>query len=87
MTFDIDIIFEKNYISECVNKIKKDYFQVIYSKMLDASSHDIDKNTEVISDYYKIKNNATNREYLYIPDIVYNFRHGSSICFTLKYSV
>jgi predicted glycosyltransferase involved in capsule biosynthesis len=79
---DIDIVFEKNYIKECIKEIKKNYFQIIYSKMFDCFKNSIKSKENFIKDYYKIKKRCKDRAIGKNENI---FRYGSSICFTLSH--
>ncbi|MFA5856465.1 MAG: glycosyltransferase [Candidatus Pacearchaeota archaeon] len=74
---DIDIIFEKNYLSSCVRELKENPFQLVYVDMFDCSNDISLKYPDKIKDYYKIKIRSKKRVN---PGIL----HGSSICFTLR---
>jgi len=71
---DIDIVFEKSYISECIKDLQMNPFQLLYSDMLECPKG-IDV-SDMLKDFYKIKI----RSYKKDDDIVL---HGASICFSL----
>jgi len=52
---DADIIFEKNYIKECVAELQKNSRQVIWRDALDLAEHDLNENTDVLANYQKLK--------------------------------
>ncbi|MBD3253180.1 glycosyltransferase [Candidatus Pacearchaeota archaeon] len=79
---DIDMIFEKNYISECVREMKKNIYQILYTDMIDCSKGVIKKNTDVLKEYPKIKEKC-NRLSDFYNNLEYRF--GISICFSLSY--
>jgi predicted glycosyltransferase involved in capsule biosynthesis len=79
---DIDIVFEKNYINECINEMKKDFFQVLYSKMFDSYPQTLKNNEDIVMDYKMIRKRCKDRALGKKEDY---FKFGSSICFTLNY--
>ena len=57
---DVDIIFEKNYISECVKELQKDPKQILWGTMIDLSEGEINSPIN-ISEYAKFRENAVPR--------------------------
>lgn len=60
---DVDIIFEKNYISECVKELQKDPNQVLLGTMFDLSEGEINSQINT-SEYAKFMENAIPRHQL-----------------------
>jgi predicted glycosyltransferase involved in capsule biosynthesis len=78
---DIDIVFEKNYFRSCVEEIKENPFQVLYTKMLDCPEN-LNPGFDYLKDYNKIKKICSERG---VNVENPSFKFGSSICFTLSH--
>ena len=52
---DVDVFFEKNYISECVRTLQKDPYQVLISNFYNTPNGLITGEIDVVSDYLAIK--------------------------------
>ncbi|MFA5856460.1 MAG: glycosyltransferase [Candidatus Pacearchaeota archaeon] len=74
---DIDIIFEKNYLSICVNEMRNNPYQFLYSDVLDIPKETLKKDIDVIREYHFIKSRSKFRRFS-------NSVVGMGICFTLK---
>ena len=80
LTADIDIIFEKNYIKECVLELEKNRRQVIWRDPLDLDEHDVSQNTDVLSEYEKLEAKSVLRSELRNS----NYTFGLGIIMALK---
>lgn len=60
---DVDIIFEKNYISECIKELQKDSRKIIWATVLDLPEGGVSSKTN-IKEYEKIKRIAVSRNRL-----------------------
>ncbi|MBT3463570.1 glycosyltransferase, partial [archaeon] len=77
---DIDMVFEKNYISECVKEMQFNMFHVLYTDMLDSPKNF--GRLDFINDYGKIRKKCKGRGAAFVNSA---YKYGSSICFTLSY--
>jgi predicted glycosyltransferase involved in capsule biosynthesis len=77
---DVDIIFQKNYISECVKEIKKNPKRLLWSQMFDLPEGAVDSTFD-IKDYENLK-----EEKAVLRSRLMNcpYRYGLSINFILR---
>lgn len=75
---DVDIIFEENYISECVEELQKNPQKLIWSTMLDLPEGGAGSELD-IKEYAKLKKNSISRNQLQCS----NYPYGMSINITL----
>jgi len=78
---DVDIIFERNYISTAVRHLASDRYQLIYGKMLDLPEAAVTDEIDIAQTYAQLKTMASyglSRDTLW-----YNF-YGLSICMVEK---
>jgi predicted glycosyltransferase involved in capsule biosynthesis len=61
LTTDVDMVFEKNYISEAIKQMKKETRGIVLSNMLDTSEGDIKGVIDISRDYDSIKRTAKKR--------------------------
>ncbi len=54
-TTDVDIIFEKNYLSECIKELRKRPFQVLLSNFYNSPKDAISGEIDVVGEYSMIK--------------------------------
>ncbi len=55
MSSDVDVFFEKNYISACVRRLRDDPFQVLISSFYNTPSGLVDGEIDVLGEYGAIK--------------------------------
>lgn len=58
---DVDIIFQKNYIQECINEIKENPNQALYCSLLDLIDSEVTSEIDVNKNYSVLKSKATSR--------------------------
>ncbi len=79
---DIDIIFEKNYISECVREMKRYPYQALYTNMWRLPEG---FKPDQANDYYKLKEESFLKQNVYInPEVNPELVDGASIIFTMR---
>jgi hypothetical protein len=76
---DVDIIFEKNYVRECINRLIENPFQVLWNTMLDLPEGRLSCGDKIGKSYEELKNSAIPRAQ--IQNLKYPY--GNSIIFTL----
>jgi len=77
---DVDDIFEKNYISECIKEIQRDFEQIIFSTMFMLAEEDVLENTDTVSSYSLLKKKSLPRAEV---ENCYSCTYGLSINLTL----
>ncbi|MDD5193685.1 MAG: galactosyltransferase-related protein [Candidatus Nanoarchaeia archaeon] len=79
---DVDIVFEKNYISEGIKELKKNPSQIIFSEVFESKEEDINEKTNILRNFDKIKARCSNRNEL---TKMYDYTFGLGIILTLNY--
>ncbi|MFH1358797.1 MAG: glycosyltransferase family 2 protein [archaeon] len=78
---DIDIIFRKNFISECVKELKRFPNQVLFCSMRHLLSERVLREFDVIKDFDKLIKRSVFQN---VVENCYSYIYGKSIIFILK---